>query len=250
MIHKSLFALIGLSIGLFACSGRVAEDKAVESELNAENAPVAALPVLVTPIPTEFSPDAMIEMYRPLGNERFKEGKVGFEFNVKNHPFGQSRPINLSINGGTPEKVTSAIFSKELAKGTYRAVAYLVDSQGLVLKDFGNYVDRDFLVGDSRAFPAADEPYLLLNLPADNITLSQGEPLIIDFLVVWGDMLADRLEVKVTVGDFTHSVTKVEALQLSNLPPGDHVLHVELLRRNGVDLVNPFSSLSRRIRVS
>lgn len=248
MNRKLFLCLMGFAYGLASCSGRVSEEQRAEEGL-AEPEASQTMPVVIEPVPIVSSPDAMLEMYRPLGNEKFNEGKVGFEFNIKNHPFGAHRPIMLAINGSNPEAIPHAVFSKNLGKGTYRAVAYLTDDKGLMLKDFGNYVDRDFMVGDSRSFPAADEPYLLVNLPHDGASIAPGESLIVDFLVVWGDMVADGLEVKVTLGDFEYQTQRQEALELKNLPKGDHVVRMHLSRKDGKELVNAFSSVSRRITV-
>ncbi|MCC5936033.1 MAG: hypothetical protein JJU34_02010 [Lunatimonas sp.] len=248
MNRKLFLCLLVLSYGMAACSGRVSEEQRTEEGI-AEPETVQLVPIVADPMPTASFPDAMLEMYRPLGNEKFNEGKVGFEFNIKNHPFGSQRPIMLAINGSNPEEIPHAVFSKSLSQGTYRAVAYLTDEKGLMLKDFGNYVDRDFMVGDSRSFPAADEPYLVVNLPRDGASIVQGESLIVDFLVVWGDMVADGLEVRVTLDGFEYQTQKQETLELKNLPKGDHVIRLHLLRKDGKELLNAFSSVSRRISV-
>ncbi|WP_332911601.1 hypothetical protein [Algoriphagus boritolerans] len=60
-------------------------------------------------------------------------------------------------------------------------MAYLVDEEGHALKSFGNYIDRDFMVGESRAFPYSAEPYLALHLPRNEEVLQVGDELIIDF---------------------------------------------------------------------
>ncbi len=198
---------------------------------------------------TASFPDASIELYRPLGNEQFEPGKVPFEFNVKNYPFGRNRPLMLAINGANPVSQEQAIFSKEFNTGTYRVVAFLTDEEGHVLKEYGNHVDRDFLVGNSRPFPAADEPYLMVNLPRDGDELEVDETLKIDFLLVGGDMEADKLEVLIEVGDFTYKTQKMETLQLDGLPKGEHAVYVHLLSRQGKVFDSIFSSVRRNITI-
>ncbi len=109
-------------------------------------------------------PDAILELYTPLGNQIFKPGKVPFEFNVKNYPFDlnetkEFRLFNI-LNGSDPVGFYSPIFQRDLTEGSYRVVAYLVDEEGLALKNFGNYVDRDFQVGESRPFEKTSPVYL------------------------------------------------------------------------------------------
>lgn len=198
-------------------------------------------------------PDAILELYTPLGNQVFKPGKVPFEFNIKNFPFdlngtGEFKLFTV-LNGGDPVGFYSPIFQRDLAEGSYRVVAYLVDEEGLALKNFGNYVDRDFQVGDSRPFPYSAEPYLALNFPRSDQVYEAGSEVAIDFLVVGGDMELDGLKVAVEVGDLRHEVEHMAPVKVENLPLGTYQVKVRLLRSDGNELDGPFSSVSKDIIV-
>lgn len=69
-------------------------------------------------------PDAILELYTPLGNQVFRPGKVPFEFNIKNFPIMEQVSANpklfLIFNGGDPVGFFSPIFQRELTEGTYR----------------------------------------------------------------------------------------------------------------------------------
>lgn len=195
-------------------------------------------------------PDAIIEMYAPLSNQKFSPGKIPFEFNIKNYPFGENLDgfkLNTILNSGDPVGHNSPIFQQELNEGTYRIVAYLVDSQGLALKEFGNYVDREFMVGNTRPFPYSAEPYIALNLPINRQTYSEGDEVTIDFLVIGGDMLLDNLQVQIKVGDFHYEMTEVNPVHISNLPKGEHLIQLNLSYQNGKSLEGPFSSAQKTI---
>jgi hypothetical protein len=198
-------------------------------------------------------PDAILELYTPLGNQIFKPGKVPFEFNIKNFEFEEGVAENprlfLILNGGDPVGFFSPIFQRELTVGTYRVVAYLVDEEGLSLKSFGNYVDRDFLVGDSRPFPYSAEPYLALNYPRNAQILPMGEELVIDFLVLGGDMKLDGLKVQISVNDFSYEIDHMQPIRVSNLPKGDYQVRVKLVRKDGKELEGPFSSITKTVYV-
>ncbi|WP_133558120.1 hypothetical protein [Algoriphagus boseongensis] len=198
-------------------------------------------------------PDAILELYTPLGNQVFRPGKVPFEFNVKNFPLEDATPgvplLFTTINGADPVGQLSPIFQKELTEGTYRVVGYLVDEEGLALKNFGNYVDRDFLVGDSRAFPYSAEPFLAVNLPRNEQSISLGEELIIDFLVLGGDMKLDGLKVLVEINEFTYEIDQMSPIRVENLPLGSYQVKIKLLRKDGKELEGPFSSVSKTIHV-
>jgi hypothetical protein len=197
-------------------------------------------------------PDAILEMYSPLGNENFKEGTVPFEFNIKNYPFHDEPKgflLRLIINGDNSVSYHVPIFKKELNTGTYRAVAFLIDPQGIALKEFGNYVDRDFSVGDSQPFPESDEPYLVINLPDNNQVFATGEDVIIDFLLIGGDLKEDRLKFIVSVNGQEHEKKDLAPLKIGNLEPGEHLVDVKLVRENGEELAGIFSSGKRTITV-
>ncbi|WP_373396683.1 hypothetical protein V8V91_18340 [Algoriphagus halophilus] len=198
-------------------------------------------------------PDAILELYTPLGNQVFKPGKVPFEFNIKNYEFEQegNRDFKLFniLNGGDPVGFYSPIFQRELTEGSYRIVAYLVDDEGLALKNFGNYVDRDFQVGESRPFPYSAEPYLALNYPRGEQIYSEGEELIIDFLVLGGDMELDGLKVEIDINDYHYEIDEMIPVRVANLPKGTYQVQVNLVRSDGKELEGPFSSVSKTVIV-
>ncbi len=247
---RNTFVLLIAAALLYSCGQdprKVEQPHSEEATSLPEEQPRASLSIKALENPSY--PDASIELYRPLGNEQFEAGKVPFELNIKNFPFGRSRPLMLSINGGNPIPQEQAIFSKEFNTGTYRVVAFLTDEEGLILKEYGNYVDRDFLVGNSRPFPGGDEPYLMVNLPREGDEMGEEDGLRIDFLVVGGDFEADDLEVLIEIGDFTYKTRKMEPLQVEGLSSGEHAVYIKLLNRQGKEFDSIFSSVRRNITV-
>lgn len=198
-------------------------------------------------------PDAILELYTPLGNQVFRPGKVPFEFNIKNFPdiaeVSENPRLFLILNGGDPVGFYSPIFQRELTEGTYRVVAYLVDEDGHALKSFGNYVDRDFMVGESRAFPYSAEPYLALHSPQNEQIVAFGEELIIDFLVLGGDMKLDGLKVQIKVNDFSYEIDHMAPVRVANLPVGEYRVSVKLSRTDGKELDGPFSAVAKTVYV-
>lgn len=197
-------------------------------------------------------PDAIIEMYSPLGNENFDEGKVPFEFNIKNYPFGEGLKnfqLRLTINGNDPISYHMPIFQREFRTGTYKAVAYLIDQEGLALKEFGNYVERDFTVGNSQPFPDSGEPFMVLNLPEDDQVYHTGEEVIIDFLLIGGGLKEDRLKFSVAINGKEQEITELAPLRVNNLPTGEHEIQVRLVRERGEELEGIFSSAKRTVTV-
>lgn len=197
-------------------------------------------------------PDAIIEMYVPFGNQKFRPGKVPFEFNIKNYPFAQGIDgfqLMMILNGGDPVGYNTPIFQIELKQGTYRAVAYLVDEEGLAMKEFGNYVERDFMVGETRAFPYQAEPYLALNLPSNGQVFAEGDEVTLDFLILGGDLKLDKLKVRIKLDSLEYEVDQMTPVRISNLPKGEFSLTLSLLKKDGKELVGPFSSVQKSILV-
>ena len=252
-MNKFLIIPIIFGLLLLSCTGGSKKNEESSTE-NFQN------PAKTIPQATFFQeedsftyPDAILELYTPLGNQIFKPGKVPFEFNVKNFNLeknGAGQPgLFMILNGGDPVGYYAPIFQKELSQGTYRAVAYLVDENGKALKSFGNYVDRDFQVGDSRPFPYSAEPYLAIHRPTNSQVLTLGEELIIDFLVLGGDMKLDGLKVRVMVNDLSFETETMAPIHLANLPIGEHQVKIRLLRSNDKELEGPFSSIAKTVFV-
>ncbi len=255
-MNKILIFVVFVSLWVSSCSSAPIETKESAQIEGSDSTSLEAPTGPVTFLPEDslsFFPDAILELYTPLGNQVFKPGKVPFEFNVKNFSIGKngasSPSLALILNGSDPERYSAPIFQRELTRGSYRTVAFLVDEKGLALKNFGNYVDRDFLVGDSRPFPYSAEPYLAVNLPRNEQIIPLGEDLILDFLVLGGDLKLDRLKVKVWVNAYTTELNQVIPIRVSNLPKGDYQVKFQLVRVDNKELDGPFSSSTKTIFV-
>ena len=255
-MNKIQIPLLILSLWVISCSSAPKETKESPEVVEGTTAlpKVAPLPVTFLPVDSlSLFPDAILELNTPLSNQVFKPGKVPFEFNIKNFSLkikGVVAPRLLMIlNGGDSEGFSAPIFQRELARGTYRTVAYLVDQKGISLKNFGNYLDRDFLVGDSRPFPYSAEPYLAINLPRNEQIVPFGKDLILDFLVLGGDLKLDGLKVKIWINAYQTETNVMVPLRVSNLPIGDYQVKVQLLRTTNKELEGPFSSSTKTIYV-
>lgn len=198
-------------------------------------------------------PDAILEMYSPLGNQNFQSTKVPFEFNIKNYPFaegGRGFQLKMSINGNDPVGYNMPMFQKELNQGTYRAVAYLVNEEGLALKEFGNYVDRDFTVLDSQPFPVSNDPFLVVNMPSNDQVYEEGEEIIVDFLVLDGVPQEDGFEILIKFNQYEYKTKEVIPVRVDELPTGDYDLEIKLLGKNGAEMEGVFTSTRKRIRIN
>lgn len=122
LIIPTIFGLLFFSCG--ENKKKISESGAGENPLQED---VSALLPAVTFNPyldSSSYPDAILELYTPLGNQVFKPGKVPFEFNVKNFDLqnngGGNARLFMILNGGDPVGYLSPIFQRELTVGTYR----------------------------------------------------------------------------------------------------------------------------------
>ncbi|UCS94273.1 hypothetical protein KZP23_04370 [Echinicola marina] len=197
-------------------------------------------------------PDAMLELYSPLENEVFKEGGVPFEFNIKNYPFEEGRngfQLNMIINGNDPVGYNMPIFKKDLNRGTYKVLAYLVDDEGLALKEYGNYVDRDFVVGESSPFPENEDPVIGLNLPHNGQVFEKDSPVLVDFILVGGDLKEDGMRIKISIFDKEYMVNDLGQVKINGLPVGKHKLELVLIDANDKEIPGIFSKSTKEIIV-
>ena len=221
----------------------------VLSEPGNAEAPLTPAPVF-NEITVAGMPDAMIDIYSPTGNEDFGTGKVPFSVNIRNYPLGKERPFMLSLNGGTPRAHSTPSFSLELKKGSYRAVTFLLDEQGLALKEYGNFSERQFTVGGTEIFTDNPQPSLLLHLPGDQQLYEEGEPVLIDFIYLGGDPEIDGVTIQIELGGVIHRTQKMSTLSLSGLPKGNHELSIRLLETENDHVVQgDFTSITRSIHV-
>ncbi|HLU89509.1 MAG TPA: hypothetical protein VKZ51_06710 [Cyclobacteriaceae bacterium] len=238
-----------LVLAQFSCGNSKKENQSEipESDVAGEQKQPA---VTFETVETGTFPEASIEMYSPLGNETFREGPVPFEFNIKNYPkHGGNFSFKMSVNGGEPGSYTTPVFKQQFNSGAYRAVAFLLDRNGLALKEYGNYVDRDFLVGDSRPFPDSDEPYMILNLPGDRQVFSPQDTVIVDFLLIGGGLEEDGLKFVLSVDGEEQDVHELLPIKINNLQPGVHEVQVKLVKNTGEELSGIFSTARRTITV-
>jgi hypothetical protein len=141
------------------------------------------------------------------------------------------------------------IFQREFKQGTYQAVAYLIDQEGIALKEFGNYVVRDFTVGQSSPFPDSDEPHMVVNLPEDGQIYQTGEEVIFDYLLLnWG-LKENQLKFILSIEDQDVEIKELVPVKVENLPPGKHILKIKLVKEDGEELSGIFSSAQRTIMV-
>jgi hypothetical protein len=105
------------------------------------------------------------------------------------------------------------------------------------------------MVGDTRPFPYSAEPYIALNLPVNGQIFSYNDEVIIDFLVIGGDMKLDGLQVQIQLNDYTYEIDELTPVRVSNLPIGQYTLSINLLKKDGTELEGPFSTITKGISI-
>ena len=233
-----------------SCDSSESKKESVASSEMTDPPPVEEPDWKLEEIPTSGMPDALLDMYTPAGDENFDAGKVSFSFNIRNYPLGKDRPLMFAVNGRTAIAQGSPSFGLQLEKGTYRAVAFLLDERGLALKEYGNFSERYFTVEGAAPFSESLHPAVYLHLPGEEQQFAWGEPVPIDFLYLGGDPVLDRVSIQVEIGTFRYTTQKVAAVAISGLPRGTFDLRVRLLATDsGTTIPGRFTTVSRKIRV-
>ena len=197
-------------------------------------------------------PDAMLELHTPLENQTFDEGAVPFEFNIKNYPFEhgwKGFQLKMIINGADPIGYNMPIFRKEFETGTFKVLAFLVDDEGRALKEYGNYVERDFVVGDSQPFPDSEDPYIAVNMPENGAVFQAGEAILIDYILVGGDLEEDGLQVKVTADGQEFMTHELGTISIQGLSKGSQKISIALVDGSGKELPGIFSKSIKQVKV-
>ncbi|MGY6560146.1 MAG: hypothetical protein ACXIT9_12780 [Nitritalea sp.] len=253
-MKNTLLFLLGLLVFSTSCDFKKKERKREESYVfTPEETQEAALVNFYYYEEEAEYPDAIVELFSPLEEQNFAPGRVPFEFNIKNFPFGEGLSgfqLQLILNGGDPVGHRMPLFGQDLRTGTYRAVGYLVDAEGLALKEYGNYVFRDFTVGESRPFPEADAPFLAVNLPHEGMRFAAESEVTVDFLVLNGQVGEEGLRVKISLDETcTYIADELSPVRISGIPSGEHVLQIALIDADGQVVEGAFGSVTKRIVV-
>jgi hypothetical protein len=73
--------------------------------------------------------------------------------------------------------------------------------------------------------------------------------MIIDYLVLGGDMKLDGLKVQIKVNDYSYETETMMPIRLANLPIGEYQVNVRLVGPNGKELEGPFSTVTKTVYV-
>ncbi|GGZ21945.1 hypothetical protein GCM10007049_13390 [Echinicola pacifica] len=204
------------------------------------------------PSPSAPHPDAMLELHRPLEDEQFAEGSIPFEFNIKNYPFEHGRKgfqLMVIVNGNDPTGYNMPIFEHELEAGHYKMVAFLVDEEGYALKEYGNYLDREFVVGEVTAPSEEETAFLAINFPRQDQQYTQEEPVVVDFLVTDAELDPKGSKVRLSVNGHTYNAHNHQRVHIDGLPAGEHQLVAQLVDQEGEALPGKYSQCQKSIMI-
>ncbi len=194
-------------------------------------------------------PDAMLELYQPSDGQSLNKGKVDFTFNVKNFIFGaqQANGLKISLNGQAPKLYRNTEVQLSLSEGQYTLFAYLTDQNGIGLKEYGNYLARDFAVG----VPAQplSTPILIINLPEDGAVISPNQSFIIDAYTARDELASGDVLLEVQVGSQRLVMTGHAPYQLDGLPVGEYEISFRLLNTRQEPIVGDYAATKRRISI-
>ena len=209
-------------------------------------------------------PDAALEMLSPAESGQYEEGKISFEYNVKNYQLGtqtldaevkqcansaQGQHIHLILNNEPYSAHYTPNFAKELPAGHYVALSFISRSYHESLKHYGAYNLRQFTVGQDEEYEEADltAPHLFYSRPKGTYAGADTEKVLLDFYLINTDLSADGNQVRATINGESFMIDQWAPYFVEGLPMGETTIKLELLDSNGSVIPGPFNSVVRTI---
>lgn len=209
-------------------------------------------------------PDAILDMNFPLDEEKPRDGKVGFSYNVTNFKLGtqtghstiplansdKGQHIHLILNNEPYTAHYNTEFDKGLADGHYVALSFLSKSYHESLKSPDAYVLRQFTVGDAKKEPIdLGAPHLFYSRPKGEYRGKDAQHILLDFYLVNTSLEENGNKVKAIINDQEFMIDDWKPYVINGLPEGKNSIKLELVDREGKMIPGPFNKVERTIFV-
>ena len=186
-----------------------------------------------------------------------------FDFSVENYELGaqtsdaegkglansgKGQHIHLILNNDPYSAHYEPKAEKELAEGSYVALAFLSRSYHESVKSSDAFVVRAFSVGE------ADDPefdpegeHMFYSRPKGEYTMNEGDQLLLDFYLLNTELAADGNKVKATINGEEHIIEKWAPYGIAGLEMGEVTVKLELIDAEGNAVEGPFNVVERTV---
>lgn len=173
---------------------------------------------------------------------------------VDNHPyFAVSEPAIDPFNEAGWYYETNYKFEiqAKLEKGEHLVRVFLSRTYGESLKGDLTFYASSFFVGE-RGPTKFDlsKPFLTYNEPSNQMYLTEGTPVLLDFFISNCELTKDGYKVRLTVDKkATRTLTEWQPYYIYGLDEGQHTVRLELLGLDGHLVKGPFNDVEQTITV-
>ena len=182
-----------------------------------------------------------LKLVAPNLQSTIAEGKVNFSFDATGITVGENGSINFSLNNASVKSYTSNSFDRNLPEGDFIFTSFLVDENGLSIKNKNAIILSPIKVGN---YPAEDlgfekdSSHILFNKPQG--LYSENQKVILDFVLVNTELSEKGKRIKVLVNGTEFMLDNWKAYQIDGLPLGENVIRIDLVNDLGA-IPGPFN---------
>lgn len=194
-----------------------------------------------------------------------EDGKVNFNFTVKNYTLGmQTQSVNAErlANSGKGQHIHfilnnqpyaahyEASFSKEIPEGVHHLVAFLSRSYHESVKNENAFIVQKLAVGDDPIDSlglAMDAPTLIYSRPKGKYTAKDTEQILLDFFVLNDTLSESGSKVKATINNQEFMITEWAPYVITGLSKGEASIQLQLIDANGELIPGPFNNVKRTV---
>ena len=255
--------VIFIAVVFLNCGGNPSSNNQDQSEKDAADMISSDNKVSLSEVVSPQFPEAVLEMNEPLDGMNYDQGKINFQFNVKNYQLtnqtldadtkqcansGKGQHIHFILNGDPYKALYEPVYEAELSTGNYVVLSFLSRSYHESLKHYGAYVLSQFSVGEADAEQVdLTAPHMFYSRPKGEYKGLDTERVILDFYLVNTDLSPTGNKVRAIINGEQFLIDKWAPYFLEGLPMGESTIKLELVDSNGNVIDGPFNTVERTI---
>lgn len=210
-------------------------------------------------------PTAKLAMKQPDTKKVLPEGKIHFDFEVKNFELtkqtedapekhcansAQGQHIHHILNNSPYVAYYNPSFDTTLPAGHYVDLAFLSRSYHESIKHKSAYVLTQFDVAKKGKAVDLNGSHLFYSRPKGEYKGADTKKVLLDFYLVNTELATDGNKVRLTVNGNEFMLTSWTSYALLGLPMGKNIIKLELMDKEGNLIPGPFNSVEREITLS
>lgn len=193
--------------------------------------------ITLTEISQETS-EASLKLVSPSLVSDIAEGKVKFDFEVKGVDVGDNDgAINFSLNNAKVNSYPSNSVSKTLYEDEYVFTSFIVDENGVSIKDNNAIVANVINIGnapDAELGFSPDSSHIFYNKPYGTYVGEAAKKILLDFVVLNAELSESGKRVRVLINGTEFVLNSWKSYTIEGLPMGENVVRVDLVNDLGV----------------